>query len=292
MDSQNIRINSAEIKSIHQLLEYISSIVALIDTVEIFIRWPPRGLRKQVEAVTGREAHIVDCANRETGEIYGVRVIANSPSRNTLAFLSDLARRRSIQACVHRVDVAIDFTTKDFFDAAAMLSWLHFCINLKWPPKNYSKRIIGQTGYSTKGNKARNPRVYSRFSKTEDPTDRNVIRYELAFKSAGAVRRARLDDLPNLDKVDVRKLLLHNLKAEIPNEDEILKCVKRTYADAIAESRKSKRNCSFADTYTVDVPHKVRSLLLRLQYDHGLNAVRTDRFNLDLLNLPKQICWS
>ena len=180
------------------------AITAKNDTIELFFRRPPAGLRKTLEACLGRRVEIKDCLDG-TGYYQGARAIVNRPIVAVLPILSRY--RQHVPGCTtFRVDVAADLEMPDEPSAEAMHDWLDRHLILKWRSGQTRKvRVDDTTIYWADHRRARNLVLY--------PKAGNTLRLELRFLNTAAVRRAGLDDLTQLAQLDPAALFAHHVKA-------------------------------------------------------------------------------
>lgn len=224
-------------------------IEASVDTVHLFIRFPWSGLRTQLESLYGRRVRIEDIFDKETGEIYGVRIELHQPSKAMLAYIASLdpptlspqgpwARRR---ITLSRVEVAIDYWFATQAEADAFRRFVRLHSHLKWMPRDapWHQEPGGDyvVDYETRGGKeteARNLIVYDltnspgyhRRSRIKvatlkiphQPIDpqctfseqKYAIRLELKLKKSRSVRANGLT-LRSLEHIDIAKLFNHNI---------------------------------------------------------------------------------
>jgi hypothetical protein len=160
---------------------------ASIDTIELFFKRPPEGLRTRLEAAHGRRIKIEDCFDRTTGEVWGVRAIINRPNRWVIMIARELLQANR-SACIHRVDIAFDFDTSSEESAGMLAKVLDRHLILKWRSPKATKRRDDTTVYwvdvKRKRRRRRNLVIYDKGPQT--------IRLELRFYGSQAVRRAGL----------------------------------------------------------------------------------------------------
>ena len=264
--------------------------VASVDTIELVLRRPPAGLRRQVEAIVGGRREIKDIVDR-TGQWRGVRLIVNRPNRSALKLLSGLVRSRWSGCSVSRVDIAVDFSTGGEEDADALLDWLDQHVILKWrSPASRKKRLEDRRGrrtvYWTDGRPARNLVIYRNRKMI------NVVRLELRFINAGSVKRAGLDRLEALENLDLTALINHNIKAERFTDGHITKVVRRTYKADLDrhQKRKGGRYHNVTDLYRSHIPTRIKALLTeRCDMQETRKGGSTERISTDFLGIPDRV---
>ena len=148
------------------------AITAKIDTVELFFRRPPAGLRMTLEACLGRRVEIQDCHDG-TGHYQGARAIVNRPSIAVLPILSQY-RQHCLGCTTFRVDVAVDLEMPDERSADSMHDWLRRNLILKWRSRQTSKvSVDDDTIYWADNRRARNLVLYRKRNAN------NTLRLEL-----------------------------------------------------------------------------------------------------------------
>lgn len=166
------------------------------------MRRAPAGLRKAIEGAIGRRTLIMPCRD-STGHQQGVRAIVNRVPIAALPVLANLQRADDCVTC--RVDIAIDIRLPDEPTADVVADWLDRHLVLKWRSARTRKAWVGRTIYWSDARRARNLVLY--------PKSRTMIRLELRFLNAAAVRRAGLSDPAALAGLDPAALFEHHVKA-------------------------------------------------------------------------------
>lgn len=252
---------------------------ASVDTIEVFARHLPRGLRRAIEAIIGRRAQITPRIVR--GRVIGHRIAVNRPPLAVLPVLADLVSDRALHAVVSRIDVAYDFATDD---PSGLMAWLVEYIVLKWRSRRASMWRVKTTTYWCDRHKGRNVAVYHK--------RRHVVRFELRFLRAAAVRRAELDDLFQLPEIDPEVLFRHHVKACNLSERRVRRIVRRTVAGERTASAKSlRRRSEFVDAYRSRIAERVRGFFVRFEEDQRLVAFAGEDVNLDHLRVPCELTW-
>jgi len=266
-------------------MEYIrpAATVITVDTVELFLRRPPRGLRGKVEAATGERPHTEDVVDR-TKRWRGARLIVNRPNRSTLKLMSRLVRDRRLGACVSRVDIAVDFSMDREEGADALFGWLDRHVILKWRSPRSRKKVMDGTVYWADKRRARNLVVYMKAI--------DVVRLELRFFNARAVMRAGLNNLEMLESVDMNKLIGHNLKAESFTERHILNVVRGTFKQDMVRHQRNqgRRYHDVTDLYRSRIPARIRSTLTERADIQEMRAGRgTENIEMSWLGVPSRV---
>lgn len=261
---------------------------ATADTIELFLPWPPSGLRKQLVALAtggGGDVHIEDVVIK--GRYRGTRVAINRPNRGVLAYLLRLLADRRLHACVHRVDIAVDFSTINEFDADELARWLDRRVILKWRSPRGRKRHCTNHGafwVVFAGNHA--PRDLCVYRKGE-----NKVRAELRFQNAASVRRAGLDELDRIEDVDVSKLFEHNIKAAKLTDRFIAYATRRAVKEEMTRHQLNKRRSDHdvVDYYRSRIAHRARQMLSRADMQELRKAGKTDKIDLNWLKIPDRV---
>ena len=261
--------------------------VATPDTVGVFMRWPPRGLRRllMAAATAERDVQIRGCPGG------GVRAEVNRPNTAVIELMRRLTGERQLICCVKRVDIAVDFRMRDEEEARALAGWLVRQIKLKWRSKRGRKRYLREEDQRrgafwvlwTGGHKPRDLCVYVKPG--------NVVRMELRFQKAAAVRRAGLDKLEELENLDVRKLIGRNITAEKLTERRITSIIRKTHKDDMMRHRASKRRGDHpvTDQYRARIPARVRRMLSQLDMQEARPSTGTEKIELDWLSIPTRV---
>jgi hypothetical protein len=257
--------------------------VASIDTIEIFMPRPPAALRRNIEASTGRRAHVEDCFDK-AGKFRGTRAIFNRPTLPALAVIRKIMRAAK-WSTISRADIAVDYHTESEDRAGALIDWLDHLLILKWRSAQSQKTRIGDTVYWTDERRARNLVVYR-----NRKSDR-VVRLELRFMNSGAVRRAGLDKTEKLRTASPIKIIAHNVKAQKPTARFTQKAIRTTYQDELKASRSQKsRNHPVTDAYRASIPNRVISILSRADAQSMKNGPGMEGINMAGF-IPDQITW-
>ncbi len=257
------------------------------DTVGVFMRWPPSGLRRLLTATATAEldVQIRGCPGG------GIRAEVNRPNTAVIELMRRLAGDRRLICCVSRVDIAVDFIMRDKDEARALAEWLVRQIILKWRSKRGRKRYPTveqeQRGAFwvlwTGGHKPRDLCVYLKPG--------NVVRMELRFQKAAAVRRAGLDKLEELENLDVQKLIGRNITAARLTERRITSIIRKTHKDDMIRHRASKRRGDHpvTDQYRARIPARVRRMLSQLDMQEARPRTGTEKIEMDWLSIPMRV---
>lgn len=194
---------------------WIRRTVANLDTLELWVRFLPSGIRK-LDRLVGKRVRIKQCK-------VGFTLCLNQPTREVLEYLIEMTDRqranepKSAWLHVQRVDIGVDFITAEL-EYANELQWhLERHLLLKW------KRSIGVrdergTSYWNGANSPRNLVAYSdkpsRMTVAGDP----CCRLELRMKRV-ALKRENLVVLSTLMAINPQQLFQRHLKWVEFNED-------------------------------------------------------------------------
>ena len=262
---------------------------ASVDTVELFLRRPPMGLRRRIERVVGRRVQIEDCTDR-TGHWQGVRVIVNRPTLASLAVLEGINRaERGSVIC--RVDIAIDFEMNTEGEADALAEWIDHHVVLKWRSSKTRKMDYRTTMYWCDARRGRNLVRYQKRQR------RHVVRLEMQFYRAASVRRAGLGDLTELPSTSPRKLFDHHIKARRFTDKFKIKAMReaavqeRKRAAKKIERQRNKRTQQFLDRYRASVPRRALYVLEQIDAQNMGGGRGTENVSLDFLKVPDHMTW-
>jgi hypothetical protein len=264
--------------------------VATIDTIELFVRRPPAGLRSRLREAQG--ASIGWKPYRRAGQFWGARVTVNRPNRATIGLMARLVRDRSIGCTVKRVDVAVDFSVEDYAEADAMAWWLYLNVKLKWRSPRGRKRRWDQDPRYLEGDE-----FWALWSGGHASRDLCVyvegcrVRMEVRFQKPTAVRRAGLDRLDQIENLEVQRIVDHNIKAERITERRIISITRRTHKEDMVRHRARRMRQSYpvVDYYRSRIPARTRRILTTAIDMHETKFERgTENITMDL-NIPERV---
>ena len=189
-------------------LDHVTDVLSYIDTVELFLRYTPHGLRREVQAVHAHRVQIKECIDRN-GVLQGYRLIVNQPTTEMLRLLADLQAR--YHATLFRVDIAVDWLTRTQAGAGQLMQLLLRWIMLRWRRKGamYDHGEAACTHYwvfqakrtqSGKRRSARDLAVYA--DKPSKFGGEPCVHLELRYQNTEACRRQDVQtaiDLINLN---------------------------------------------------------------------------------------------
>lgn len=269
---------------------------ATIDSVEFFVRFPPRGLGKKIYQAIGRRIEIKQCwSTNEDGErvFQGVRVPVNHPTHAALTALFDLMAECGGVVC--RVDVAYDFQMRSAAEAAALERWLALATWMKW--RGLRKKLYATTSYAVsqppEPNKRpqrddetpKGPKVPRTAFTYVKPNAR--VRLELRLQSAETVKRAQFHRRKTFDQINTEDLFRHHFKVLTFDLNKIIRAaVKRERINHLKNHRSAAAaNEAVYDRYRQQIPARIKALYRRLAITTDPNA------NLDWLSIPKHLSW-
>ncbi len=260
---------------------------ASVDTIELFLRIPPRGLRSRIERVIGRRCQIEELVDR-TGHRQGVRVIFNKPTLDVLAIIAEINRAER-QSAISRVDFAFDFYVEGADEEDALADWIDQYVVLKWRSARTRKIYYGTTVYWCDGHKGRNLVLYRKRP--------GVVRMEMRFYRAASVRRAGLNDLAELPTINPQRLFDHHVNAMRFTERYKVKVMREAVAQdrnrtaTTVERRRSKRTQQFVDRYRASIPRRARYVLEQVDAQNIGGRRGTEKVSLDFLGIPDCLTW-
>jgi hypothetical protein len=274
-----------------------ASVRASIDTIELFCRIPPRGLRTRIEAVVGRRIKIEDIVIRGDRRV-GCRSIINHPTLDQLPVLHDELLKGD-GGCIHRVDVAYDFGFRTEDDADQFRDYLDQHGIQKWRPRKAVKKYVAEES------------IYWSEALVVYSKPNNTVRLELRFSNAGKVRKALRfhhseekwsDDFEKLEHLDPRRLLQHRFKLVQLKSGYVKKAVRRAVKKDCEQHRKkatrgSKFLETFQDRYRAGIPARVEQIFNRVDLQHFVTGKKradkvVERLELDWLQVPNRLDWS
>jgi hypothetical protein len=288
--SKQLRVNQTFVRAAQEIGFF--STTASIDTIELFFRRAPSGLRTRLEAALGRRIRIQECLDA-TGYKQGVRAIINRANRRVLMLASELLQAND-SASVFRVDVAVDLKTLTEASAQVLAKFLDRHVVLKWRSPTATKQLVGSTVYWANGSRSRNFVGYEKRVRT--------IRLELRFFGSRSVRRAGLADPATLLHLSPRNILEHNLKLVFFTDRYRKNVIRRTVSadrkrhmkERLATPRAPTTEL-FLDRYRSRIPARVEHILGKIDMQDTRSAyckTKADSFSLsDFLNIPEFLNW-
>lgn len=267
---------------------------AYIDTIEIFVRVPRRGLRADLEKLLRKRVRIERCEH--DGKRLGVRIVVHQPQPSHLQSLHVLLGDDGY--VLRRVDVAYDFDPAQFslhwFERSALMRWRRpgemFDVEagfyfVKLPGRHYpaSRTAVIYTGKPSK------------------ITGRPATHFELRFSRAQATRRSGVVKLIDLEKLDPKKLFMRHIKLVHYDPAGLrLRLLKRALKLERADYQQGKNKASpFIEKYRAGLPARYRRFFRQVIPDrvqllkdaHPLYASRLRPRSYDCLSLPQTLSW-
>jgi len=266
---------------------------ATVDTIELFFRRPPEGLRTRIESILGSRIQIKRCVDK-TGYQWGVRVIINRPTLVVLPVLAHFLRRDKWSRTM-RVDVAVDFSMASEAAMEALAEFLIQHLVLKWRSARAEKTHVGSTVYWADQCRSRNLAMYLK--------GKNIFRLELRFLRTKAVRRARLNDLTKLDGVNPFELMNHHLRLLRFKPHFVQRAIQRTVQQERLRQLGNRQNCrrtrlleAFSDRYQARIPNRMQHIFRSIDMQLLLSRRGVDRhiekLPLELLSIPTELSWA
>jgi hypothetical protein len=269
--------------------------VAYIDTVEMFFRYLPRGLRTEVERVVGRRVRIEPCESEE--RLHGYRLIIQQPSRSCLMVLDRFQIKHRAKLC--RVDLAFDFSalSRQWFERHALMrwrreGWMHDEENGFY--YNATRRIEEQAGRRRAG---RNIGVYAdRLSKV---TRKEVCHYELKFMNSASVRRQHWKKPSKLLQMNPGAVFMRHVKLVDFEPEHFIRRILRRNVKYDRIQYAGRVLTPSADRYWAARPRRVRHVIEtitrnRVQLVKDLAPGYVARLKIiayEVLSLPHQLSW-
>lgn len=285
---------------------------AYIDTVELFFRYPPKGLGRLIEihGPVRRGKRMVNRVMLEpcrdsAGHLYGHRLIVHQPTRMALRLLA--AMQAECRGTICRLDLAIDFITpirealRDRLARHTLVRWR--------PPKDWM-RDVGDTIYWT-NQSARRDRGSRRsrrdlvlyadqHSKVTGEVD--CVHLELRFYGTDAVRRAGFARVRDLLRLSPRALFERNLSLVDDFEADKAELIAKMQRRAVRHDRNVHRDRPprsviadrIADQIRASIPRRINRMVetlsqgrAQLLRDHF--GMPVQRMNVGILRIPNQL---
>lgn len=262
---------------------------ASIDTIELFFRKAPAGLRTRLEAALGRRIEIKQCVDA-TGYTQGFRAVVNRPNLSALKVAGILSGANS-SGGVFRIDIAADCDTSSELSSKILARFLARHLVLKWRSPTAEMQEVGSTVYWANGSRTRNVCVYYKRPLT--------IRIELRFLCSRSVSRAKLAHLDRLAQLNPRQILAHNLKLVAFTENYIQKAIRRAVCKDRHQHLQRRANASvprssnlqgFADRYRAGIAPRVEHILRHLDMQAALSRCRAMRSVVDSVCINEFLC--
>jgi hypothetical protein len=269
--------------------------VPYLDTLELFFRCLPKGIRGLIGSTQGKPPIIKPCKNKSDW-VWGYRVIVHQPSIPTQKILDVLQEQHGAVIC--RFDIAYDFphVTRAWLERHVIMRWRRKGAMLEQPNGVY---FIVQKGRRKRS--GRDIYLYDdRPSKITGELD--VPHLDLRFQNAEAVRRQGINLVRDLIDLNPRELFEKHLKLVNVNIEGVTNLLIRKTLRAERERhqrrrRQSKKICPFLDRFRASLPHRLRCQLNRLF--RGRAQLVKDLFpdliskskpiTIDVLNVPRNL---
>jgi hypothetical protein len=239
------------------------SVISFIDTIELFFRRPPRGLRTKLQLLI-RKRVLIRNVNDENNVFRGVRVVLQQPDKKLLRNLTKLDWKFKL----HRLDIAYDFIAASITDAGSVTERLKSSIVLK-----YARSLPFQyqtVTYWAKPSASRNLVLYS-----DRPSRKSGLpcaHLELRLIRTATLRRFglnELEDVLTLDPVEILNRCALLVELDDGHERRIKNHVRRTHRNF-----QRKGVSAFSDRYNASVAHRTSALLKRIGFDTVQGAYR------------------
>jgi hypothetical protein len=179
--------------------------VAYLDTVEVFFRNVPKGLRTILERTHGRRVLVEPCVDTYS-RVWGYRVILHQPKVCTLKTLGRLQKKHGGKLC--RVDVAYDFSShsRDWLERHSTMRWRR-----RGPMLDEENGVYFIQQKDRRRRSGRDILMYDdRESKITGELDVNHV--ELRLQNTETVRRQGFEHAGDLIDLNPRKLFDRNIK--------------------------------------------------------------------------------
>lgn len=279
----------------HNSLPAPSDVLASIDTVELFFRFPPKEVARLKAIQYPRVPWIEPCPDRD-GRVWGHRLIVHQPTRKALLHLDRMQKQYRGKLC--RFDLAVDFIATSPEHAQAIKKWLVGHMLLRWRRRAPMYDVKTTTYWiRQKGRKRRSNRdlaVYAdRHSKVTGECD--CCHLELKFYRAEAVKQTGYDSVKDLIDLNPSELLAKYVKFA-----DLEAFYQKRIRLAVNEDRKQYQNkltSAFTDRYRASLPRRIRGYLKRTMQDR-VQWIRDHHPRLTLhpiengnLNLPTKLEW-
>lgn len=249
------------------IFAYVDKVETYIDTIEMFFRRVPKGLKRETERIHGKKVQIKRCKNAH--RVHGYRLIINDqPSAQLLLFLQQVMERHWCRLC--RVDVACDFITPSQREANAIAVHLKHCLVLRWRRAGFMWSE-GGTVYWCEGRTNRNLVLYADKPARRCDKETPCAHLELRFLNTGSVRRAGLGTVESLIRLDGIGLLSRHVKVLQFDADRFKKrIIKKTLAaerKSFLQNKKAHGRHAFTERYRTRLKQRVASFVERMFID-------------------------
>jgi hypothetical protein len=234
--------------------------VAYIDTIGVFLRYVPKGIRRILEPLHGRPLRIDESVDKY-GRVWGYRVTLHQPKVCTLKALDRLQKKHGGKLC--RVDVAYDFSShsRDWLERRSTMRWRR-----RAPMLNENKGVYFIQQKGRRSWSGRDIVIYDdRPSKITGELD--VNHFELRLQNTETVRRQGFEHAGDLIGLNPKELFDKHVKlVEVDIEAITSSVIRKTLKDERERHRSkgSQGTNPFIDRYRASLAHRLRSQLDRL----------------------------
>lgn len=275
--------------------------LAYIDTVEIFLRSCPRGLRKKINDVQGAGPRIDPSGTQ--GHVWGYRISVHQPKNQTLHLLDEVIAKYHGTLC--RFDVAFDFS-------GISARWLEQRCILRWrrpgPMHDEPNGVywVSQTARRKRSN--RDVALYAdRPSKITGEID--CTHFELRFYGTESVRREGFDRPSQLIGLNPERQFRKHIKL-VDFDDEAADRFKRRFIRrqvkrlarndrGLPPRNRSQKERYFLDRYQASYARRVyfvydKVIHSRVQRVKDINPKHVEKLKIlspQGLYLPRRLSW-
>jgi hypothetical protein len=272
---------------------------AYTDTIEVFFPYRPKGLMKQIRAMTRQAVWFAPCID-PLGNVRGYRLIVHQPNIPTLRTLDEWQSAHHGRLC--RLDIAFDFTPRPHVDPQELIEWIERHVMLRWRrPGNMLD--IEQTLYwiEQRGRNKRSSRdaaLYTdRHSKLTGELD--CIHLELRLQNASTIRKEDIAIASDIITLDPRLLFYKHIRLVTFPAKEIKKRYVRNTVKHDRLTYRSKQTSAFTDRYRSSIHRYANARWERAQFDRVQNyrdfnpdhAMKMKTLPLFTLNVADRLSW-
>jgi hypothetical protein len=226
---------------------------AYIDTVEVYFRWLPNGIRRlqHLQGHNRRRRIIIEKCKDRHNKIVGHRVILHQPKPETLTALDRFQTQYHGVLC--RFDVAPDFLFATESEAERFGRWLVRHTVLKWrrpgPMLDFPGGIIWIPHRDRKRTPNRNLSVYWDRPSKLDKT-RFCVHPELRFQRAEACRKEGINRVNDLEKINPAALFRKHLALSDAGEEFATHVIREAVDTDRDRAKRRKPRTPFLDSFT------------------------------------------
>ena len=244
-----------------------SAVSCYIDTLELFFRFPPKGIGK-LRALQGLIPQLIPCRDRN-GFNWGFRLVVHQPKRATIQELSKLQKKYKAKLC--RLDVAADFILLDSEACQTFRSWFEKSALLKrrrvgsMVDEENTTYWISHRERARLGKKRRRDLALYGDKPCKLTGEMDCVHVELRLMCTDAVRKAGFHYARDVINVDPSRLFKNHIKLVIFDPQPAKQRLMRSMVDRDRRQCRGKTLSEFTDRFRASLPQRARGWIDRFK---------------------------